>query len=143
MNNSIPFGVLYEEQGSIDIDEKGSYFDEELQITVIPNGKAELVPFVENQGLLGTKTFTRIQKEDTDPDPTEENLLGTRTFTNTKREETDNDPHFVNYLGTLTVTYTKEEATDQDESPDEKVSSPKFTTHTATKSSGEDTNSDE
>lgn len=136
-----PFGMIFEEAPTHEPLDFSVSYNEELDMNIVIDNQGMIIPCVEYRNTLGTKTQTSLQKEESDEDE-QVMSLGTKTFTKIDAEESDDDEsNFYYCLGTKTTTEVEKEETDNDESNFSQLCY--AGTKTATKTFGEDCDSDE
>jgi hypothetical protein len=140
-NDVLPFGLLFEESIIPNQEIVAPIYDETEGITIIIDENGNKKPYVEWHKNVGTKTATKVEKENMDDDEPP-NTVGTRTITEVREEVSDVDDMVNLFLGTKTATAVKSEQPD-DDPKNMLYEASVLGTKTKTKQSGEGTDSDE
>jgi hypothetical protein len=123
---TIPFGLLFEEPAPQPRDLVVPIYDEEKDLSYVEDFRGQRVPYVEFNENTGTQTATKVHRESTDTDPTDDranlSVMGTTTSTSIRAESTDTDPQDDQVrrspngplVSTETLTRIRRENTDRD-----------------------------
>lgn len=137
----IPFGLHFAEHPT-PTKYIASIYDEVEGISMVVDENGQKIPLVEYYGIMATKTFTKVQAEDTDEDQEALATVSTKTYTEVKEESSDSDDdHPSLILSTKTETFVQSEQTDDDPGIDTGPKPP-LSTGTATKVAWEETDKD-